>query len=679
MRKRFACVLMALVMVIAMVPAMVTPADAASDLSSSEEIIGLIKKFEGFSATAYWDTDHWSVGYGTAGTKGQTITKKKADKEMRAHMSTIDEKINAFADKYGLEFDQSMHDALAAFSYNVGTGWMKSSGRFRDAVVEGASNAEFLFYITLWANIDSVPERGLIVRRLCEANIYLFDDYSTSLSDNLSYVILDPNGGMAGSGGEDKMQGYLVNKGAPILAADPEKPGATFVGWFTQRNGGEQVTRLDKSTALATLYAHYEGGAEEKEDEFSEVIATGKVVCDTYVNVRNGAGIGYGLAGRAVNGTEVDIYEIKTVGALKWGKTMDGWICLDYVLLDGEEEPEEEETAEEETEAEEPETEETEAPEETDEPEEEDASEDEEAEYDEIGQTGVVVNANVVNVRGAAGTDNPVVSTLKVGSKVMVHRQVTIDKTPWGQIDQGWICMNYVRLNADEFEEKTDLPEPVDAGKVSSTTNLNVRSGPGTEYNRVNFLTPGTRVTVYEIRTVRGEKWGQVGDGRWVCLSYVTLDSDKDEEPEQPDDEAEETDSDALFSGKVNSSTSLNVRSGPGTDFNRVKTLKPGTSVTVYEEKEAKGVRWGRIDEKNWVCLSYISINSNTDTSEEKTGRVISNTVLYIRSNAGKEYNIVGWLNPGTKVTVLEQKKSGSLTWGRISGGWVCMSYIRTE
>lgn len=638
MRKRITGGLMAMIMVFSLIFHTATPVYAASDRSSSEDVIEFIKKLEGFSATAFWDVNQWTIGYGTTGEKGQTMTEKEADEAMRDHLAEIDEKINDFAAKYGLRFSQNEHDALASFSFNVGTTWTKESGRFHNAIVNGADTDELLFAFSLWANVDGLPDRTILKRRMCEANMFLNDTYSKSMPSSISYVIFDANGGVPGSGGEDKMQGYLVKEGADILVRDPAKSGREFLGWYTERVGGQKVTRLDDSTALMILYAHYDGDEEEEIEDSTEVIATGRIVCETYVNIRKGAGTDYSLAGQAINGVKVKIYEIKKAGTMKWARTQLGWISMDYIELDDEIDSDKE------------------IPEKN----------------NPNGEPGVVVNANVVNVRKAAGTSNPVTGTLKLGTKVMVYEQVTKDNAPWGRIDQGWICMNYVRLNADDFEE-ADPDEAIASGKVSSSTNLNVRSGPGTTYERVNFLAPGSRISVYEIRTAGGERWGRIGEKRWVSLSYVTLDSEKDK------DEDPRNDSEGLYDGYVGNS-GLNVRSGPGTDYTKVGALPSGTRITVYQEKQSNGMTWGRIDpdDGKWVCLNYITKKSGS-SSDLGTGTVTSQTGLNVRSGAGTNYKITSQLRSGSKVTILERKTSGGLEWGHIDKGWICMSYVRMD
>ena len=54
---------------------------------SSEYSVDLIKKFEGFSSKAYWDYDHYSIGYWTrANSPDEVITKEEAEIRLRKHI-----------------------------------------------------------------------------------------------------------------------------------------------------------------------------------------------------------------------------------------------------------------------------------------------------------------------------------------------------------------------------------------------------------------------------------------------------------------------------------------------------------------------------------------------------------------------------------------------------------------
>ena len=64
MKKRLLCALMAAVILFGIVAA-VPPARAASELTVSQELVDMLKKFEGFLKYPVWDNRQYSMGYGT--------------------------------------------------------------------------------------------------------------------------------------------------------------------------------------------------------------------------------------------------------------------------------------------------------------------------------------------------------------------------------------------------------------------------------------------------------------------------------------------------------------------------------------------------------------------------------------------------------------------------------------
>ena len=576
MKNRFLCGLLAVCLLVAMLPATVITA-SADTRTVSENLIAVLKQLEGFSANAYVSGGQWSIGYGTAGSPGQTITEAEADKALRDHLKAVEDKLNAFDAGWNLKLTQQQFDALASLSYNVGTGWMNTSGRLRDAITGKASEDKFLFGMSLWANNGTSPDPGLLQRRMAEADIYLNGVYGKK-SGTYTYTIFDANGGTAGSGGEDKMQGYRRDGTTQILVAAPTLSGCTFAGWFTQRSGGTRVTALDSSTAGVTLYAQYSsngstgwtGGTElEGSDGTTKVIAEGTVKCTSYVNVRKGPGTGYTILARATAGSKAEIYQTKWVGSSQWGRMANGWICMDYVSL----------------------------------------------------SSG--------SQSGSGSTDTQISGTV-------------------------------------------------------SGSNVNVRSGAGTGYSIVGRRNSGDVITVYERKTSGGLNWGRIGDNQWICLAYVRLENAGGTGTPQPGSESNSSVSGdgttaVQDTGTVSSTTGLNVRSGPGTGYARIKTLSPGTAVSLYEYRTVDGVRWGRIQASQWVCMTYVQLSSQSGAESEQTGtgKVISTTVLNIRSGPGTNYSRVGQLTPGTKIEITEQTKTNGVSWGKTAQGWVCMTYVK--
>ena len=730
MKRRIACVVMALVLVIGLLPLGAISTKAASYLNYSENLVNLIKQFEGFSASAYWDVNQWTIGYGTTGYAGQTISEAEADLVLRDRLNTINAKINDFTAKNNLYLNQYQHDALVSFSFNCNTDWMNQVGRFNSAVTRGADVNTFLFAISLWANVSSTPDANLINRRLAEANLYLNGVYSKSAPANYTYVILDPNGGVAGENGEDKMQAYVNNgSNVNILAANPTRSGATFGGWFTSPTGGTGVKVLNSTTAGRTLYAQYgtpvtvtagyaairngagtnysqvataasgtqlvivetatvgnvqwgrcvDGWVEMSNTNASgtvivggttgtttgtttgsastTAVATGMVVAKSGVNVRAGAGTNYSVVGSAYNGQQVTIYETVNVGGTLWGRIGVGrWICLSYVKLNSNNNNNGSNSGGIIWEG---------------------TNNNNNNNNNTTTYLTGVVTASGLNVRVAPGVGNATCGALKKGAQVKIYAQTTVNNVLWGKVDQGWVCMNYIQLtnnNNSNNNNNNNNGTVIATGTVKANTNLNVRNGAGVGYARVGSLTSGTAVNIYERVIVNGAEWGRIGTNQWVSMAYIVLNNSNNNNNNNNNNTA------TTGTGTVISSTGLNVRIGAGANYQRVSSLTPGTQVTIYEVVQNGSQLWGRIGVNQWVCMTYIRMNSSNSGSTAipstgYQGRVTTN--MNVRAAAGTNNAIVGRLTAGTTVVVYELTSVNGVSWGRIANGWVCMNYIQ--
>ena len=469
MKRKIACVVMALVLVIGLLPLGAISTKAASYLNYSENLVNLIKQFEGFSASAYWDVNQWTIGYGTTGYAGQTISEAEADLVLRDRLNTINAKINDFTAKNNLYLNQYQHDALVSFSFNCNTDWMNQVGRFNSAVTRGADVNTFLFAISLWANMGGTPDANLINRRLAEANLYLNGVYSKSAPANYTYVILDPNGGIAGENGEDKMQAYVNNgSNVNILAANPTRSGATFGGWFTSPTGGSGVKVLNSTTAGRTLYAQY---------------GTPVTVTAGYAAIRNGAGTNYSQVATAASGTQLVIVETAMVGNVQWGRCVEGWV-----------------------------------------------------EMSNTNASGTVI---VGGTTGTTGTTTGSTSTTAVAT-----------------------------------------------GMVVAKSGVNVRSGAGTNYSVVGSAYNGQQVTIYETVNVGGTLWGRIGVGRWICLSYVKLNSNNNNNGSNSggiiwEGTNNNNNNTTTYLTGVVTASGLNVRVAPGVGNATCGALKKGAQVKI--------------------------------------------------------------------------------------------------
>lgn len=145
----------------------------------SQRGLDLIKRFEGYSGTAYLcPAGVWTIGYGTIRINGRpvqagmTCTHEEAEEWLRQECDEVAAGIDPLID---FELDQNQLDALISFAYNLGVGAFKSSS-LRRVINAGEEVYEDLF--TRWSKardprtgkLRVLP--GLLARRKQEFALY---------------------------------------------------------------------------------------------------------------------------------------------------------------------------------------------------------------------------------------------------------------------------------------------------------------------------------------------------------------------------------------------------------------------------------------------------------------------------------------------------------------------------
>lgn len=358
MRKRLLCILLAFVLLMSTVASGSLRANAQSNLRTSDELIDLLKEFEGFSGACFKDNTQRSVGYGTrcdvcdpsapgypnnpctAYTTDNPISYEHATELMRDFLTYFENKVNWFADKYGLTFTQNQFDALVSFTYNCGEGWMTDAeGNFRNAITSGDQGDFLIYAFGLWSKSSNNISLGHIRRRMIEAEVYLNGNYAEDISqwpDNLCYVFLDGNGGSL----RYAYQTFYAAEVCPIRAEIKEAPkdaqGNDLVldGWYTQPSGGVKVESL---TSILTngqvLYAHWKNSAGETvtiDTDTSTAVDVNVIVPQWWPNVLyEGPGKFYSEVRRTTLNEQLHLTKILTAkDGTAWGYCADGWIPL---------------------------------------------------------------------------------------------------------------------------------------------------------------------------------------------------------------------------------------------------------------------------------------------------------------------------------------------------------------
>lgn len=674
MKKRITSFLMAMVMLLGIVTAGIMPVQAASAMTASDECIKILKLEEGFSRTPYWDFTQYTVGYGTKCPDDMVdyytqngITEEEAETLLRNHLISMERDINVkVIDKYGLSLSQNQFDALVLFSYNCGTGWAyETGGTFHNAIAKGATGNDLIRAFALWCSAGNQIRTYLLRRRLSEANMYLNNVYSQTPPENFCYVLYDANGGTA----SPRSQGYDANLTAkPFPVAT--KAGHTFQGWFTAKSGGKKVETLDASVKSMTLYAQWldaEGNTPPSNDATAENPVT-ITVTGTDVNLRQGPGTNYTRVGVANKGDTFVITEVATGTGYTWGKFDGGWIALQYTDYDAvingsnQQPTEPEDTTPEPTDPPATEPPATEPP----------ATEPPAAAPETPKVMGTINVQEWLRIRSGPGTSYSVAGYLKPQQRVEILEQKTVGGVAWGKIAEGWISMEYVILDSTGSTGSDNTTGNSWTGKVIADELL-IRTGPGTNYSIVSYLTYGTSVTVTEKKSGGGLEWGKISKG-WICLNYVALDSGN------TGSSGSSTPNNETVTGTVNVQEWLRVRSGPGTSYSVAGYLKPREKVTITERKTVGGMVWGKIS-NGWISLDYVILDSGASSggsASQTTTKTIIADCLRVRSNPGTSNTIVGYLYYGAKVQILETAKaSDGTTWGKISNGWISMDYAK--
>ncbi len=213
----------------------------------------------------------------------------------------------------------------------------------------------------------------------------------------------------------------------------------------------------------------------------------------------------------------------------------------------------------------------------------------------------------------------------------------------------------------------TAILPPISAfAAVTATTTdyLNLREGAGTDKKVILTLSKGVSVTVLDSSNGTWTKVQTSSGKQGYCSKQFLNISGAAANPSPSGTTASAT--------SAVTTSSLNLRSGAGTAYSIVVTLKNGTSVKVIDNS---GAQWAKVqtsDGKQGYCskqyLKFSSSGSTTPPSTttppaNSTGSTTSTTAsttdyLNLRQGAGTNYRVVATLSKGLTVTVLDNSNA---------------------
>lgn len=320
-----------------------------------------------------------------------------------------------------------------------------------------------------------------------------------------------------------------------------------------------------------------------QENTKGEVIASG-------LNVRNGAGISYKIIGSLNSGDKVSIlrkednwYNIKY-------KNSDAWVSSDFVVpMDNS-----------------------------------DSGNSNGDNNSTPTNKNYKITADALNIRSGPGTSYGVISSVSYDTIVTASES----RAGWLKISNkgvtGWISSDYVTE-----DNSTSTPPSNDDGSnntinktgVVNADVLNVRNGAGTSYTVIDILSNNS--TVYVLSEKNG--WYNIRIGNtcgWVSAEYISITDDNN--TLTPDS----------IVGKVAlvNTSSLNLRSGAGTQYGIVKVLTYGEQLDIVAESNG-WIKASISGTTGWLSSEFVNIY---DENNIPSGPIVIETPLITSSSSGE-------------------------------------------
>ena len=307
-----------------------------------------------------------------------------------------------------------------------------------------------------------------------------------------------------------------------------------------------------------------------------------------------------------------------------------------------------------------------------------------------------VVNTGAVNVRTGPGYGYPILTIAYQGYTVDLLGRT--GDNAWAKVQmadgtQGWINFGAldttVPANSLPVTDTPVTPPEGTAVGVVNTGQLNVRSGPGTEYNVTASVYQGHTVQLLGRNTFSTWLKVRLFDGQegWVNAKYITTNYPIGNLPVMWDD--------AVIPGAptaIVTAGNLNIRTGPGASYTAITSIPYGTTLTLVG-RNADGT-WVKVRASNgqegWVNASYLTTSvpvSSLPIVDGSSGTgtataVVTTGALNVRSGPGTQYGTVTVVYQGNQLTLIGRNSDGSWVKVRTANGtegWVNATLIQTN
>lgn len=272
-----------------------------------------------------------------------------------------------------------------------------------------------------------------------------------------------------------------------------------------------------------------------------------------------------------------------------------------------------------------------------------------------------VVNASALHLRETPGTGTTILTTVIKGTEVVVMENQT---DGWYKVNLdgtvGYMSADYLSVTQSTY---TDILN-------TDGFSLNLRSGPGTNYNKVESIPSGAALIITGIQ----DGWYETsynGVKGYVSSDYVKLTDDSAEEPSTTEKPVKID----LGSGTPNTNgISLNMRSGPGTNYDMIDSIPFGATLKITAEENG----WYKTSyegNEGYVSSDYITLIETEP--EPSTGTLNTDGAsLNLRSGPGTNFDKLTTI-PADAVLTITDNEDG---WYKVSyggaAGYVSSDYV---
>ena len=293
---------------------------------------------------------------------------------------------------------------------------------------------------------------------------------------------------------------------------------------------------------------------------------------------------------------------------------------------------------------------------------------------------GKAITTDYLNLRSGAGLNHNVLTVLAKGAVVDVidNNDGTWVKVKTNDGTVGYCSKDYLQMEVapttvslSETERTVTAGESFEFTATISDESLPTAVSTNAGAVQVTYLRQEGNTHIYQIRALQAGNAEIRISANGACASLqVTVDAAQQETQGQQ--------------ATVNADY-LNIRSGKGTDTSIIGGLTQGSVVTILDNSDANWVKIrtaGGIE--GYVAREYLtgaetpSEPTTPETPSETTTATVNADVLNVRSGKGTDTSIIGTLQNGEIVTVLDNSDAGWVKIRTVSGleGYVAREYL---